>query len=289
MMARVGRLVRFELAKLFRQKLPYVVLFPIVGAVMLVMLRGMDVQGEAVADPRIRNGFEYLGTACLWALRLVSVFAVVIASLSLSGEASQGTYRMILVRPVTRTDVFISKALVISIVVLALFLATALVSYGMLHLVHGFWRDGSYVSPLNEGRFTLMGEEVISDPNRTRDVLAGDFRLAMTLSILPLLASGFFGLLISSLFDNTGAAVGLAMFLAVALYGFASVDRQAGKYVFSHSLEYGLTVAKHRAEGYSDRKWEDGAIRRTWLVPLLSGAAFLGGAYAVFVRRDILS
>lgn len=289
MTARIGRLVRFELAKLFRQKLPYVVLFPIVGAIMLVMLRGMDVQGEAVSDPRIRNGFEYLGTACLWALRLVSVFAVVIASLSLSGEASQGTYRMILVRPVTRTDVFIAKALVVSLVVLALFIATALLSYAMLHVVHGFWRDGSYMSPLNEGRFTLMGEEILSDPNRAKEVLAADFRLAMTLSILPLLASGCFGLLISSVFDNTGAAVGLAMFLAIALYGFASVDRQAGKYVFSHSLEYGLSVSKHRAEGYSDRKWEEGEIRRAWVVPLLSGGVFLAAAYGVFLKRDILT
>ena len=289
MMSRVGRLVRFELAKLFRQKMPYVVLFPIVGAIMLVMMRGLDVQGDAVADPRIRNGFEYLGTSCLWALRLVSVFAVVIASLSLSGEASQGTYRMILVRPVTRTDVFIAKTLVVAVVVLALFIATALLSYLMLHVVHGFWREGSYMSPLNEGRFTLMGEEILSDPNRSKDVLAADFRLAMTLSILPLLASGFFGLLISSIFDNTGAAVGLAMFLAIALYGFASVDRQAGKYVFSHSLEYGLSVAKHRAEGYSDRKWEDAEIQRTWVVPLLSGLVFLGAAYGIFVKRDILS
>ncbi|MEK7466901.1 MAG: ABC transporter permease subunit [Planctomycetota bacterium] len=289
MMSRVGRLVRFEMAKLFRQKLPYVVLFPIVASILLVMVRGLDVQGEAVADPRIRNGFEYLETSCLWALRLVSVFAVVIASLSLSGEASQGTYRMILVRPVTRTDVFISKALVIAVVVIVLFIATALLSYLMLHLVHGFWRDGSYLSPLNEGRYTLMGEEVLSDPNRAKEVLAADFRLAMTLSILPLLASGFFGLLISSIFDNTGAAVGLAMFLAIALYGFATVDRQAGKYVFSHSLEYGLTVAKHRAEGYSDRKWEDEEIQRTWMVPLLSGVVFLGAAYGIFVKRDILT
>jgi hypothetical protein len=289
MLPRVGRLVNFELAKLFRQKLPWVVLFPIVGAILLVMLRAMDVQGEAVGDPRIRNGFEYLGTSCLWALRLVSVFAVVIASLSLSGEASQGTYRMILVRPVTRTDVFIAKALVVAIVVLVLFLATALLSYGLLHVVHGFWRGGSYVSPLNEGRFTLMGEEVISDPNRPKAVLAGDFRLAMALSILPLLASGFFGLLISSLFDNTGAAVGLAMFLAIALYGFASVDRKAGRYVFSHSLEYGLSVAKHRAEGFSDRKWEEDEIERAWLVPLVSGVAFLGAAYGVFLKRDILT
>ena len=289
MISRVGRLVRFELAKLFRQKMPYVVLFPIVGAILLVMMRGLDVQGEAVGDPRIRNGFEYLETSCLWALRLVSVFAVVIASLSLSGEASQGTYRMILVRPVTRTDVFISKAFVVAVVVIALFIATALLSYFMLHLVHGFWRDGSYMSPLNEGRYTLMGEEVLSDPNRGKDVLAADFRLAMTLSILPLLASGFFGLLISSIFDNTGAAVGLAMFLAIALYGFASVDRKAGKYVFSHSLEYGLTVAKHKAEGYSDRKWEDEEIQRTWVVPLLSGVVFLGAAYGIFVRRDILT
>lgn len=289
MLPRVGRLVNFELAKLFRQKLPYVVLFPIVGAILLVMMRAMDVQGEAVADPRIRNGFEYLGTSCLWALRLVSVFAVVIASLSLSGEASQGTYRMILVRPVTRTDVFISKALVMAIVVLVLFIATAVLSYGLLHAVHGFWRDGSYMSPLNEGRFTLMGEEVIADPNRTKAILAGDFRLAMALSILPLLASGCFGLLISSIFDNTGAAVGLAMFLAIALYGFASVDRKAGKYVFSHSLEYGLSVAKHRAEGYSDRKWEDEEIERAWLVPLVSAVAFLSVAYGIFLKRDILT
>jgi hypothetical protein len=289
MISRVRRLVRFELAKLFRQKLPYVVLFPIVGAIMLVMMRGMDVRGEVVTDPRLRNGFEYLAASCLWALRLVSVFAVVIASLSLSGEASQGTYRMILVRPVTRTDVFISKALVVAIVVLALFIATALFSYLMLHVVHGFWRDGSYMSPLNEGRFTLMGEEILSDPNLSKDVLAADFRLSMTLSILPLLASGFFGLLISSIFDNTGAAVGLAMFLSIALYGFSSVDRRAGKYVFSHSLEYGLSLAKNRAEGFSDRKWDDDDIQRTWVVPLLSGVAFLGAAYAIFVKRDILT
>ncbi|KAF0246957.1 MAG: hypothetical protein FD180_180 [Planctomycetota bacterium] len=288
-MSRVGRLTRFELAKLFRQKLPYVVLFPIVGAILLVIMRGMDVKSEVVADPRLRDGFEYLVTSCLWALRLVSGFAVVIASLSLSGEASQGTYRMILVRPVTRTDVFISKALVVAIVVIALFIATALLSYVMLHVVHGFWRDGNYVSPLNEGRYTLMGEEIVSDPNLSKDVLAADFRLAMALSILPLLASGFFGLLISSIFDNTGAAVGLAMFLAIALYGFASVDRQAGKYVFSHSLEYGMTIAKHRAEAYSDRKWEEEEIRRTWVVPLLSGVVFLGAAYAIFVKRDILT
>jgi hypothetical protein len=289
MLPRVGRLVRFELAKLMRQKLPYVVLFPIIGAVMLVMLRAMDVHGEAPANPMVRNGFEYLATSCLWALRLVSVFAVVIASLSLSGEAAQGTWRMVLVRPVTRTDVFISKALVVAIVVLALFLATALLSWATLHLVHGFWREGHYVSPLNEGRYTLMGEEVVADPNRPQEALEADFRLAMALSILPLLASGFFGLLISSLFDNTGAAVGLAMFLAIFLYGFSTVDRTAGKWIFSRSLEYGLTVAKHRAEGYSDRKWEDDEIARSWQVPLVSSVLFLAGAYAIFLKRDVLT
>lgn len=289
MLLRILRLVRFELEKLLRQKLPYVVLFPIVGSVLLVMLNATGVNGEAPSNPMIRNGFEYLAASCLWALRLVSVFAVVLASLSLSSEASHGTYRMVLVRPVTRTDVFAAKALVVVLVVLALFAATALLSWGALHLVHGFWRDGSYVSPLNEGRYTLMGEEVVSDPNRSKAQLAADFRLALLLSLLPLIASGFFGLLISSIFDNTGAAVGLAMFFAVFLYGFASVDRRAGKYVFSHSLEYGLTVAKHRAEGYSDKKWEEEEIERAWLVPLISGAAFLGAAYVVFVKRDILT
>lgn len=289
MIARVGRLVRFEIAKLLRQKLPYIVLLPIVAIVLLVMTRGLDVKGEIVADPRLRDGFEYLATACLWSLRFVSVFAVVIASLSLSGEASQGTYRMILVRPVTRTDVFASKVIVVSIVVLGLFLATALLSYGSLHLVHGFWRDGHYVSPLNEGRYTLMGEEIVSDPGRPKEVLAADFRLAMLLSILPLLASGFFGLLISSMFDNTGVAVGLAMFLAIALYGFASIDHAAGKYVFSHTLEYGLSVTKSRAEAYSGLKWENEDILRAVLVPLASAAAFLGAAYAVFLKRDILT
>jgi len=109
------------------------------------------------------------------------------------------------------------------------------------------------------------------------------------LSLLPLLASGFFGLMLSSMFDNTGSAVGIAMFLAIFLYGFASVDRSAGKYVFSHSLEYGLVVAKHRAEGFSDRKWEDDGIRRAWQVPLLSGFLFLGAAYVIFLKRDILT
>jgi len=289
MLPRVLRLVRFELAKLFRQKLPYVVLFPIVGAIFLVMLNAMDVHGEAPSNPMIRNGFEYLTTSCLWALRLVSVFAVVIASLSLSSEASHGTWRMMLVRPVTRTDVFVAKVLVIATVVLALFALTALASWGALHLSHGFWREGHYMSPLTEGKYTLMGEEVVSDPLRTKDILARDFRLALALSLLPLLASGCFGLLISSMFDNTGAAVGLAMFFAIFLYGFASVDRRAGRYVFSHSLEYGLSVAKHRAEGYSDKKWEREEIQRAWQVPLLSGLAFLGVAYVVFVKRDILT
>ncbi|MBI2920242.1 MAG: ABC transporter permease [Planctomycetes bacterium] len=285
---RVWRLVRFELAKLFRQKLPYVVLFPIFAAVALVILHGMDV-GEARENPMLRNGFEYLTASCLWALRLVSVFAVVLASLSLSSEASFGTYRMVLVRPVTRTDVFVSKVLVVAIIVAALFILTVLVSWGLLHLVHGFWRDGHYMSPLTDGKFTLMGEEVLTDPNRTKAVLQADFFRALRLSFLPLLASGFFGLLISSIFDNTGAAVGLAMFFAIFLYGFASVERTAGRYVFINSLEYGFTVAGHRARGLSDKKWEEEEIERTWVVPLLSGAAFLGAAYVIFVKRDILT
>jgi ABC-2 type transport system permease protein len=285
---RVLRLVRFELAKLFRQKLPWVVLIPIFGAVALVMLRGIDV-GEAAEDPLLRNGFEYMTTSCLWALRLVSVFAVVVASLALSSEASQGTWRMVLVRPVTRTDVFVAKALVVAILVLALFALTVAVSYGLLHLVHGFWRDGSYMSPLTDGKFRLMGEELVSDRERTLPILAGDLRLALALSLLPLLASGFFGLLISALFDNTGAAVGLGLFFAVFLFGFASVDRKAGRWVFSHAMEYGMTVAQHRARGLTDKKWEQDEIDRAWAVPLVSGVAFLGAAWVVFRRKDILT
>ena len=229
--------------------------------------------GDGPSEPRGANGFLVLAVSFRWGLILAAVLLLLHSAALLAGEMSGGTLRHVLVRPVTRTDVLLGKAVLILILAGAFVLLSALVSGGLGLLLGGY-------GDLLDVQYGTV--------DRPAAELLGNVLRAVLVAPAALFAVGAFGLFFSSLFESPSAAVTAAVLAGVALvaanfwlspettgYSFLTwVDRPAGTLV---SL----------ARGRSELGLGAGAMGPALLVPVASGFLFLAAARIIFRRRDI--
>jgi ABC-2 type transport system permease protein len=145
------RLVYYELIKTFLKKRTYIG-FLLVGVVVPLVVVAMKLEGGKFIQYSLRSlqqDFMFVGNLfngwlvahtmmnSLWIH--IPLLITFVAGDQLAGEATAGTYRLILVRPVSRTRIFISKCIttVIYTVVFVSFLAILSVGLSLLLLGSG--------------------------------------------------------------------------------------------------------------------------------------------------------
>ena len=266
-------MIRWELYKLLRQRRTFLglgatALVPILFVAAIQITRQGPDGGEVpFAAQLLDNGLVVplitLGFATFVLLPLVVAF---VAGDSIAGETSAGTLKTILGRSVGRTELFFSKTA--AILVYCLVAPAILVGVG---LVAGYVTNGF-------GPLAGLGGTTVSVGRGIALVWSGAGLVA-----LPLLGLAAFAIFLSVTTQNSlGAGVGAVVL--VLLLRLASSLGLAGfldPYLLTNQFEAWLNLTRDPIN------WEP-IIRSAW-VSLLWAAAFLAAAWAVFVRRDVLS
>ncbi|MBI5364968.1 MAG: ATP-binding cassette domain-containing protein [Planctomycetes bacterium] len=205
--------VRYDVGRLAtRGGLVWIGALPVIVALLALARRAHEgaADASAVAEERVFSAtrvtaFEGIGVALAAGIPLLALAWCGLASQSLAGELARGTLRNLLLRRVGRVHAVLGKATAIAAAAALTYLALAASAV----LASAAWLDFDDVC------------EVL--PNGTRFVLTpkGDLwpelARALSLPLLPLLASALIGFACGAFVRGAAAAVGLALGLAVLL------------------------------------------------------------------------
>src|SRR5687768_8364559 len=227
------RLARAEVLKLFLH--PF---FPIA----LIILAAVTILGAWAFEPKttLWSGPHALLLFALGAkagLKIASFLLVVFGSLSFAGEFDKGTVRLILTRPVTRTDVFLAKCL--TGLTLAVFFFTVVMA-----LSYGFACLRGELGPVWDGEQGLI-------LSSTEDI-AQHASKAVKMSIAGVLAAVFLGIAVSTFVESSGFAVAIALTIFIgADLGLGLVREEQTRFFFSWYPSYAFDTLRSFAEGSS--------------------------------------
>ena len=279
-------MIAVELAKLFRRPRMYVIvgllcLLPFIVAIFLATTRipPPPGQGGAFLSAVLANGALYPAAAMALVLPVFLPVAVaVLAGDSIAGEATTGTLRYLLIRPVGRTRLLVAK--LISMIAFVLFAIAMVVvtSYltGVLMLGTGAANTGGVV--LLPPDVTSLSGDVISPAEFGLRILGTIGYI--TLSMLGVAAIALF---LSTLADSAlGAAMG-ALAVLVTSQVLVTLDAAEGVKPYLPT-RYWLAWIDFFREPIL---WRD--IERGAALQLVYVAVLLGAAWANFKTRDVTS
>lgn len=272
------RLVRMEIVKLARRPRAYL------GYAGMLFLTLPFILWFHYGDPQrfLRHqvgDFEIVGNFfnALFLARMIlepslgffsPLFASMVAGDMLAGEASEGTLRALLVRPVGRVPVATAKFVVSVLHTVGLMMFLGAVSLGLGGLFFGFgdllnYEQGIYVIPVREALLRLAGA-----------YLAG---------VLGVMATASIAFLLSTLVDNSnGAIVGAMMVLIiVGIISKIPYFENVAPYLYTTHLD---VWRKFLAETIP---WDEVRTSAAWLAGYT--AVCFGLALLLFRRKDILS
>jgi ABC-2 type transport system permease protein len=278
--------IAVELAKLFRRPRMYVIvgllcLLPFIVAIFLATSRipPPPGQGGAFLSAVLANGALYPAAAMALVLPVFLPVAVaVLAGDSIAGEATTGTLRYLLIRPVGRTRLLVAK--LISMIAFVLFAIGMVVvtSYltGVLMLGTGAANTGGVV--LLPPDVTSLSGDVIS-PTEFGLRILGTIGY-ITLSMLGVAAIALF---LSTLADSAlGAAMG-ALAVLVTSQVLVTLDAAEAAKPYLPTRYWLAWIDFFREPIF----WRD--IERGVALQLVYVAVLLGAAWANFKTRDVTS
>jgi ABC-2 type transport system permease protein len=234
-----------------------------------------NIDPDAISGPLFVRAFANVASHLLFPL-----LALIFASDIVSSEFSQGTIKLLLTRPVSRTRVLASKLAALVLALTLTVLLGGLVAYAFGSLAFG---PKGWGAPILTG-FRAGGDTL--DISSVRAVtLWKDVVLVFGLAWFSALSVGFLGFLTSVVLRTTAAAMGtmFAALIAGVILPFVAATWETQKYLFVTNLplpDYysgapppipGITV------GFSV------AVLAVW------AAVALAVAFVVFARRDVLA
>ena len=260
---------RWELRKLRAQKRTYLglgaaVVAPIIFAVALATQKGgpNDVAfGRYLHDTGLALPLVLLLFGSIWMFPLITAL---VAGDIVAAEDRNSTLKTILTRSVERQQIFVAKALATASYAVLAILITGVVAVLAGVLVSGF-------NPIT----TLSGSQV-SAPRGLGLVWA-----SLGVYLIPILSIACIGLLFSTVFRNSGAAVvGTLMFsLLIQLIGILPG--------LSGLQPYLLSTQFSAWQGFLRTPVDWAPILRALWVCALYAVPALVAAFLVFLRRDV--
>jgi ABC-2 type transport system permease protein len=274
-------MIRVEIAKLFRRPRTYVITgllcaLPFIVAVFLATTRipPPPGQGGAFLSAVLSNGSLYPAAAMALVMPVfLPVSVAVLAGDSVAGEASQGTLRYLLIRPVGRTRLLVAK--LVALIVFVLFAIGAVLLTSFLTGITMF------------GGEPAAGVALPADVTSLSGVTITPFGLVMRLLatvayiVVSMLSVAAIALFLSTVTDSgLGAAMG-ALAVLVTSQVLVTLDAAAAIRPYLPT-RYWLAWIDFFRDPVLWRDIERGAgIQLVFLVVLL------GAAWANFMTRDI--
>jgi ABC-2 type transport system permease protein len=275
-------MIRVELAKLFRRPRTYVIAgllcaLPLIVAIFLATTRipPPPGQGGAFLSAVLSNGALYPAAAMALVLPVfLPVSVAVLAGDAVAGEASAGTLRYLLIRPVSRSRLLIAKLL--SLVTFVLF---AIVAVLVTAYITGTLLFGESTSS--------AGVALPADVTSLSGVTITPFGLVLRLLgtvvyiVISMLSVAAIALFLSTVTDSAlGAAMG-ALAVLVTSQVLVTLDAAAAIQPYLPT-RYWLAWIDFFREPVLWRDIERGAgIQLVYLVVLL------GAAWANFLTKDV--
>jgi ABC-type transport system involved in multi-copper enzyme maturation permease subunit len=278
---RVLRLTRVELMKLVRHPFfPFALV--LLAAATLLGAWAFEPKTEVWRQPHALLMFAWGAKA---GLKMASFLLVIFGSLSFAGEFDKGTIKLVLTRPVTRTDVFIAKSLT-GLALAALFIGA------VLALSFGFGCLKGELGPVWDS------EQYLTFTNA--EDLANHATRAVGSSIGGVVAAVFLGIAVSTLVESSGFAVAAALTLFIGMdLGLGFLREEQAFYMFGWYPSHALEILRTYAEGSSGRGWRSSIGQQVSLalfslpvsvaVPAAWALACGAIGYVLFRVRNILA
>ncbi|WP_305788673.1 ABC transporter permease [Symbioplanes lichenis] len=274
-------MITVELAKLFRRPRTYVITgllcaLPFIVAVFLATTRVPPPpgQGGAFLSAVLSNGALYPAAAMALVMPVfLPVSVAVLAGDAVAGEATAGTLRYLLVRPVGRTRLLVAK--LVSLVVFVLF---AIVAVLVTAYVTGLALFGSEPSA-----GVALPADVTSLSGVTITPAGLALRMAGTVAyiVISMLSVAAIALFLSTVTDSgLGAAMG-ALAVLVTSQVLATLDAAAAVRPYLPTRYWLAWIDFFR----DPVLWRD--IERGAGIQLVYLGALLLAAWAAFVTRDV--
>jgi ABC-2 type transport system permease protein len=274
--------IRVELAKLFRRPRTYVIAgllcaLPLTVAIFLATTRipPPPGQGGAFLSAVLSNGTLYPAAAMALVLPVfLPVSVAVLAGDAVAGEASAGTLRYLLIRPVGRTRLLVAKLISLVTFVLFAIVAVLVTSYVTGLLLFGVGTSAAGVA---------LPADVTSLSGVTISPAGLVLRLLGTVAyiVISMLGVAAIALFLSTVTDSAlGAAMG-ALAVLVTSQVLVTLDAAAAIRPYLPT-RYWLAWIDFFREPVLWRDIERGAgIQLVYLVVLL------GAAWANFLTKDV--
>ncbi len=263
MNSRLAPLLRNEISKALRRKLPYFGLFGIGLLSVIVYFVAGQLSTAASA-----NAWGYAAFSMQLVFNDIGpIFVLVFPAMLLAEEKDSGAIRAALAAPVHRWELYLAKAItgLLHMIVLS---AAALLFSMVLAKIHF--------------QFGAVGDSF--GVVYTREQVALDFLLGFLLSWIPLGALVMCGLFISAIIRSPGAAVAVAisgLFLIEFTKHLVGLD----PYIFTRYVEYSWLILVQAAQGV-DYEWQPEVWKMISLCGVSGVVAFCTGLI-VFVRQDL--
>ena len=263
MLNQVPALLRNEIAKAVRCKLPYFGLF---GAVLICVLTYVVADEFGTAETGNAWGYVTLSMQLVFT-DIGLIFILVFSALLMADETRSGTIRAMLAAPLYRWEFYAAKAAIGLLYMVVMSVATLVLSM-VLARVH--YRFGAISDSF--GVIYSQGK------------VLGNFLLAFVLTWIPLGAIVLYGLFISTIVRSPGAAVAVSI---GTLYIIDFTKHLVGldPYIFTRYISYPWQIVQQMSQGV-DYQWYPEVWKMVGLSCLYGVVAF-GAGLLIFLRQDL--
>ena len=278
----MATLVYIELQKIYKRWRTYIgflaigVLVPIVQVAIYFNGSGYinfatrSLRDTFVLNGNLLNGY-LIGTLILQALFIHIPFLIVLVGGDLlAGEATSGTYRMLVTRPVSRLSIVTSKFIAGVIYTISLLVWLAIVSLGLSLVIFG---QGELIS-VRDKIYIFAANDVL-----------WRFALAYLFAVLSMSTVMGLSFLFSSLVENAIGPIVATMAVIIIFIIISALDidalRAIHPYLFTNYLNDWTEFFKDPVD-YA-------VVLKSALVLLLHIVGLYGITTIIFIRKDILS
>lgn len=238
--------------------------------------------------------FEISLFGLLGMIILASGIAVFMSDI-VSGESTPPTLKFLLVQPIKRGKVILSKFIAVVITVVSMISGLEIVSFGVLSCINGFegWDMTEVIGTKYQWDYSTVatqGEPVLKAIENS-GVEINRFNLLLQsfgLQLLFIVACCAFIFLISAIFKSSMTTMALSVIVSVASTMVAMMSRSVGKIAHINFLNYGNTVGLLQGETALNFRNPNFTVQSGIIVMCITIIVSYIIAHVVFNKKDIL-
>lgn len=219
--------------------------------------------------PQPYDGWEYV-LENSFLTSVISLFTIIVAAGIISNEFKWGTIKLLLIRPISRTKILLSKYL--SVLIFAFTL--------LVFLLASSWLVGAVLFGLN-GLNPMVVQDLM--PGYVQNDVIGEIVKSYGFSLVTLVMMATFAFMISAIFRSSGMAIGLAIFLMMAGNAIVAFLSQ---YEWSKYILFANTNLAQYTNGM-EPVIPGMSMTFSIIVLLVYFVIFIAAAWAAFTKRDV--